>query len=234
MSDKIVKKSSIQDVVDIAKTQAGVSNSITLPQGVVDTISTIEPIVNRGSPSVLLNANSENDKTYPIPKGRFTGGAVTVNPQEKIVTPTTKKQTITADTNRTLKKVTVQPTPLYKVQTGTFTLTSGTNAIAKTSWSITGLSFKPEGVIIGRQKLGFGNGYTIVTMTNATHGTSGYGVAENDGTASNKAPGCIVNTAISLGTNSVSVSAPKVTTPDGTIKDARFFGKTYVYVIWGK
>lgn len=234
MADKYVKKSSIQQVVDVAKMQAGVSDSLTLPQEVVDTINAIEPIVNQGSPSVLLSANSTNDKTYSIPKGRFTGGTVTVNPQEKTVTPTTKKQTIKADTNRALKKLTINPTPTYKVQTGTFTLQRGTNAIAKTSWSVTGLSFKPEGVIIGRQILGFGDGYTIVTMTNATHGTSGYGVAENDGTSSSKAPGCIVNTAISLGTNSVSVSAPKVTTPAGVTKDARFFGKTYVYVIWGK
>lgn len=224
MADKCVKKSSIQGVVDIAKTQAGVSDSLTLPQGVVDTINAIESIVNRGSPSVLLSANSKNDKTYPIPKGRFTGGTVTVNPQEKTVTPTTKKQTIEADANRALKKVTVQPTPLYKVKTGH-------TAVLKNATSISiNVDFKPEGAIIAYSYYERVNDYSrIVAVTNDKHGTSTYGVSGGGGAR----PGGRVQTPVTLGTNSVTVTDPTYLNPRGTSKAGLFSG-IYVYVIWGR
>lgn len=226
MASKYVKKSSIQGMVDIAKTQAGVNDSLTLPQGVVDTINAIEPIVNRGSPSVLLSANSENDKTYPIPKGRFTGGTVTVNPQEKTVTPTTKKQTIAADTNRALKKVTVQPTPLYKVKTGH-------TAALKNATSISiNVDFKPEGAIISYSSYGSVNNYSrIVGVTNSLNGLSMYGFSQG-GSATAK-PGGRVQTPVTLGTNSVTVTNPTYLNPSGTSKAGLFSG-IYVYVIWGK
>lgn len=228
MADKYVKKSSIQGVVDIAKTQAGVSGSLTLPQGVVDTITAIEPIVNRGSPSVLLSANSANDKTYPIPKGRFTGGTVTVNPQEKTVTPTTKKQTIAADTNRALKKVTVQPTPLYKVASGYFAYDS-----AKVSWSIT-VPFVPEGAALMHGYFAGTDKDNIVGVASEKSGTY-YGTTVGGGVGLGYRPGGRVITPLSIDkankkvyiTNAVYLSKSGNTVAC-KLKDV------YVYVIWGK
>lgn len=182
---------------------------------------------NRGSYSETLTATKSS---VTVPRGVYSGGAVVVTPQSKTVDPQATAFTVNADSGKALTSVTVRGIDTYSVCAGTWTASNAS------SFSVSGLSFKPEGAImVAISNLGYNN---VVAVSNDKHSTSNYGVATPN-TGSHNAK--INNAGIVLGNSGVTCSGLKSTysyyssvSGNTTVtKDAKFNG-TYYYCIWGK
>lgn len=213
------KQSSLESVADAIRGRNGKIETMEFPSEFESEIDRLDKVNNEGSPSVTLR---EGLYEHILPPGRYTGGSVSVVPEEKTVTPKTTAQTVTASANKVLKKVTVNAVPLYKVYTEVLV---GKSSLK--SWSKTGLDFKPEGaVIVDMGRTGTTESYRIRGVR-AGSGLSSYGVARSSST-----PGAYVKTPITLGENSVSINAPKV--QDGSNEKAGVLGGYYYIFVWGK
>ena len=225
---KWCKKSSLDAVANALRVQSTASGSLSFPNGFVTAIKNNMVIpTNRGSYSDTLTTTKSS---VTLPRGVYSGGSVGVTPQSKTVDPQTAAFTVNADSGKALTSVTVRGIDAYSVYAGTWTASDAS------SFSVSGLSFKPEGaIIVAISSLSYNN---VVAVSNDKHSTSNYGVAVPN-TSSNNA--VINNAGIVLGNSGVTCSGLKSTyswyssvSGNQTVtKDAKFNG-TYYYCIWGK
>ena len=219
------KKSSLDSIAAAIRGRSGKNNLLSFPNDFKDEIDALEIVQSKGSPSETLDATT---KIYTIQKGRYTGGSVSVIPDtSQELTPSSSSQSISGQNGKTLAKVKVKAVPLYKIAEGLLQPSS-----SRTSWSLTGLSFQPEGAImVALGSVDLLKTYGIAGITNDLHGTSGYGYARSY--SSSGAPGAVVSSPISLGTDSVSITNPQVTDPSkGT--QAGLLSDPYYYCVWGR
>ena len=203
------KKSSMQEVASAIKSASGNSHAITFPDQFVSRVNNLELVEQKSNPSVTLH---KDNTSYTLPKGRYNGGTISVTPEAKTVTPTNAVQSVQASANKALSQVTVSALPGFRVLTGTYD--TGSSTIVTSSWTVSGINdFTPMGAVI--MKAGLTNTNNICAGVASEKKGSYYGV-----TTSSSTPGGTLSSGITLGTNSVTITAQ--------------FEGVYRYVIWGK
>ena len=241
MADKYCKKSSLKALADEIRVRNGDSSNTKylFPNEFESTISGLLIPTQRGAPSKELKTN---DVSYTIPKGVYTGGSVYVDPIDypTIVQSSSSQQTIRDTTNnKPLKKVTVAAANSHPVAVGTWRV--GTKN--PSSMSITGLSFKPIGVIVlSSSTLSPSSPYYFIRWFCALSNGTIYGYARGRASTSRDFLGAKINSA-SVAFSQGSVSLSNIICNDKTYgnQTAYFFQSSttaannwpYFYYIWG-
>ena len=238
-TDKYCKKSSLEALADEIRVRAGESSSTkyTFPNGFETAISGLVIPTQRGAPSKELKTN---DSSYTIQRGVYTGGSVTVDPIELTANPSSSQQTIKDNTNnKPLKKVTVNAANLYQVATGVWQSSTKNPS----SMSVSGLSFKPVGVIVlTLSTLASSSPYYFIRWFCALSDGTVYGYARGRTSTSRTFLGAkIVSASVTFGNNSVSLSNI-VCNDTGYGNQTSYFyqhsttaanNSRYFYYIWG-
>ena len=203
-TDKYCKKSSLEALADEIRVRNGDGSSTKylFPNEFESTISGLLIPTQRGAPSKELKTN---DSSYTIQKGVYTGGSVFVDPIELTANPSSSQQTIKDSTNnKPLKKVTVNAANLYQVAVGNWRGTTKN----PTSWSMSGLSFKPAGIIFLTDSiLSSSSPYYFIRWFCALNDGTVYGYCRGRTSTSNNFFGAkIVSASVTFGNNSVSFS----------------------------
>ena len=218
MAKKYCKKSSVQALANEVKTRKGSSNNIQ-GRSIASDIENLVIPTQRGAPNTVLTTSSPSTT---ILRGKYTGGAVSVEPQAKTATLTSSGGYVYGDNNRPLSAVTVPASNVFQVVTGSITPSNGA-----TSLSITGLSFAPKGFIavLANASGGVGNPYIGGI---AYSGNTVYGVAAG----SSAANGCPITSA-SVSVLSGSVTVSNIVATDSSAFSAKFTNKLLEYMVWG-
>ena len=138
MANYYCRKSSLEAIAAAIKTGLGLASSTKIK--VSDFASRIGSFViptNRGSPTETLNTSKTS---YPILKGKYTGGTVSVTTETKTATLSQGGSTVTPSSGKVLEKVTVPARDVFVAKSGLLTPTS------INTFTITGLTFKPIGI----------------------------------------------------------------------------------------
>lgn len=219
MAKKYCKKSSMQAVAGEVKTRKGSSSNI---QGnnIASDISNLVIPAQRGSPTTVLTASSTS-KT--IQRGKYTGGSVSVVPQDATATLSKSGGNVSVASGKTLASVKIPASNLFQSVSGK--IKPGSSA---TSIGLSSLSFRPVGAIFA---LTGGTGSTrkptITYVAYAPQVTYGNIISgANYG-------GAMVNAAtVSVTDNSITIG--NIRGVDGsTSYTGNFLGAEYSYFVWG-
>lgn len=216
MDVKHIKKSTVQTIVNKLKGRDPSISSV-LGSEIADKISQLE-MVQSINPTATLD---KNNSSYTIPKGRNSGGTVSVVPQQKTATISTSTVTYSGDAGKVLTKLTVPALNNHPFDIRT--LSPGSNA---TSVTISELSFKPVGIfinIIGSTS-GSATKYAIAGVY--CDGTTTNGIAEFSSTQNG-----VVITSASISTTSTSITLSNIKASDNG--SCKFRGVNYYCVVWG-
>ena len=219
MSKRYCKKSSVQSVADEVKTLKGSSSNI---QGnnIASDISNLVIPEQRGAPEAVLTASSTS-KT--IQRGKYTGGSVSVVPQNATATLSKSGGNVSIESGKTLASVKIPASNLFQSASGTITPSSNATSIG-----LSNLSFRPIGAIFA---LTAGSGATrkpkITYVAYTQQGMHGNIISgANYG-------GAMVNAAtVSVTDNSITIS--NIRGVDGsTSYTGDFLNAQYSYFAWG-
>lgn len=208
MADKYCKKSSLEALADEIRVRNGDSSSTKylFPNEFESTISGLLIPTQRGAPSKELKTN---DSSYTIQRGVYTGGSVFVDPVsyegQNAINPSSSQQTISDSTNKKpIKKVVVNAANLYQVSVGNWRGTTKN----PTSWSISGLPFKPVGLIfLTDSTLTSSSPYYYIRWFCALSDGTVYGYARGRTSTSKTFLGAkIVSASVTFGNSNVSFS----------------------------
>lgn len=219
MAKRYCKKSSMQAVADEIKVRGGFSDKI---QGsyMATEISNLEKPVDRGSPSVTLTASSPS---YTVQEGKYTGGSVSVVPQNATATLSQNGGYVQTEEGKTLASVKVPAKNTYSYSTGKITPASGATSI-----SISGLSFYPSYiVVVNTSRPSVLRNSQIATVYCDKNGTVKGAFPNNSAYV-----GSVTSASASFGSNSVSISNV-VGVRNGTTFNGAFANVEYSWFAWG-
>lgn len=221
MAKKYCKKSSMQAVADEIRVRGGFPSTYKIQGSYMATeISNLEIPVNRGSPSVTLTASNPS---HTVQEGKYTGGSVSVVPQNATATLSQNGGYVPIESEKTLASVKVPAKNAYSYSTGKITPASGATSI-----SISGLSFVPSHIIVvNTSKPSTLTEKKIVTVYCDKSGTVG-GVFPNNSAY----VGSVTSASASFGSNSVSISNV-VGVRNGTTLNGVFANVEYSWFAWG-
>ena len=186
-------------------------------------IGDLEIPIQRGSLSKELKTN---DTSSVIQRGVYTGGFIYIDPQAKTARLTQNSSTITDENNKPISSVKIPAKNMYSVFQTTITPTD--NA---TSFSVTGLSFRPVGIVIQQSKHTSKIGkltspYFIVGIFNASGVVVGL-----SGSASNYY-GVMQSATVSISNGAITVS-DMVANRNGTSEAVKFDNTEHTCFVWG-
>ena len=229
MAKKYCKKSSIQAVADEVKTRAGISQATPMAFGDIDdTIVGLVIPTARGAPSTVLTASNPSTT---IQRGKYTGGSVSVVPQNATATLSQNGGYVQVESGKTLASVTVPAKNTAQVVTGTFKPSSNATSVTIADQAIT---FTPQGVYLAlavgvsgteRTSPKFLIGY--FTADGTVVGITGY---NSSGTP--KYYGRVTSLTADFGNGYVTLSNIS-TNRNGITETANFHNKDYAYIVWG-
>lgn len=224
MSKKYCKKSSMQAVADEVKERAGYYSGTTIQGNSIDfVIERLELPVQKGAPEVILTAQSPS---YEAEGGKYTGGSVSVVPQNATATLSQNGGYVPVESGKTLASVKVPALNIRRVHYGRFKPSSGATSI-----TIDSLPFKPLGIFLNFTESTTQNSPKIISF--AYDNGSVYGRA----VSTTRAGGNITEASVSRTTTApYSISITNIKAAEGSthsVYAANFIGNFYVYVIWG-
>lgn len=218
MAKKYCKKTSMQSVADEVKTRQGSSSNI---QGsnIASDVSNLVIPTQRGSPTTVLTASSASKA---IQRGKYTGGSVSVAPQDATAQLSQNGGYVPTESGKTLASIKVPASPVKQIKEGT--VTPSENA---TSVSIDGLTFKPVGAIVA------------LTGTGTTYSTPKIAFVAYDngsvyGNVVSSTYGGAMVASVSAAITDTSITLSNIVAKDGsTTYNGNFVGGQYVYFVWG-
>lgn len=221
MAKKYCRKSSIKAVADEIRVREG-SSSTDKVQGsmMYYRIQNLELPVNYGSPNTVLTANNQS---HTVLMGKYTGGSVSVTPQNATATLSQNGGYVPIEDGKTLASVKVPAKNAYSYSAGKITPASGATSI-----SISGLSFTPLCIVV------------VNTSKPSTLRENQIAVVYCDksgtvrGVFPNKSAyvGSVTSASASFGSNSVSISNV-VGVRNGTTINGAFANVEYSWFAWG-
>ena len=218
------KKSSVQSVVNEVKTRKGSSNSIR-GSNIASEINDLVLPTQRGAPNTVLTAGNPS---VTIQRGKYTGGSVSVVPQNATAVLSRDGGNVPIESGKTLASVTVPARNVVSYASGKITPTDKV-----TSVQITGLSFSPIGFIVmctGPNYKVKGSSDVFATVCCYKQG-NGY---ISTGFLPNKSAylGVVTSASATFGSNSFSVSNI-VGSRNGTTINCMFRDREYSWFAWG-
>lgn len=219
MSKKYCKKSSVQSVADEVKTRKGSSSNIRGDNIASDIRNLVIP-TQRGAPDTVLTASSTS-KT--IQRGKYTGGSVSVVPQNATANLSKSGGNVSIESGKTLASVKVPASNLFQSASGTITPSSNATSIG-----LSNLSFRPIGAIFA---LTGGSGSTnkpkITYVAYTTNGVYG-----NIISGANYGGAMVTDASVSVTDNSITIS--NIRGVDGsTSYTGNFLNAQHSYFAWG-
>lgn len=219
MAKKHCKKSSMQAVAGEVKTRKGSSSNIR-GDNIASDISNLVIPAQRGAPETVLTASSTS-KT--IQRGKYTGGSVSIVPQNATATLSKSGGNVSIESGKTLASVKVPASNLFQSASGTITPSSNATSIG-----LSNLSFRPVGVIFA---LTDGSGATnSPKITYIAYAPSGiYG---NIISGANYGGAMVTDASVSVTDNSITIS--NIRGVDGSTSYTGNFRNTqHSYFAWG-
>lgn len=222
MAKRYCKKSSLTSVANETRTRNGTSAQIAF-NNLATTITNLAIPTDRGAPDYVLTGASPSQNLL---KGKYTGGSVSVVPQNATAVLSRDGGNVTIESGKTLASVTVPAKEVYSYAKGLFTPSD-----KATSISISGITgFTPEGIIVFATNPSHSN-YTLESRATFVIKCIGNSV---DGclTADSGYKGRITGASVSYG-STVTISNI-VGTRNGSSVSPYFRGREHAYFIWGK
>ena len=227
MAKRYCKKSSVQSVVNEVKTRRGSSSNI---QGsnIASEISGLVLPTQMGAPSTVLTASNPS---VTIQRGKYTGGSVSVVPQNATAVLSRDGGNVPIESGKTLASVTVPARNTFSYIAGSTTFQSDS-----TSFAISNVTFTPKGAIITCTKtngLGFFDGEKAVEglciIVNGNNTTSVDGIIYGSGYR-----GRITSASMTKSGNNLTINSILGTVRGSSVSP--YFGDKnaeYSYMIWG-
>lgn len=220
MAKKYCKKSSMKAVADEIRVREGASSTDKVQGSMMYyRIQNLELPVNYGSPNIVLTANNQS---HTVLMGKYTGGSVSVVPQNATATLSQNGGYVPIESGKTLASVKVPAKNVKSVATGS--LTPSKNA---TSITVSGLSFRPVGMAVVLQR-----GSTSVVKPKIG------GFIYNNGQINGIAAGgttygsYLTSVSASITDNSITLSN-FVVSESGSTFTANFINYQVAYMVWG-
>ena len=207
-------------VVDELRVRNGTVLAIPFDQ-IVPTINGLVIPAQRGAPNTQLTVNAPS-KT--IERGIYTGGSVSVNPQNVTAVLTAAGNTVTGENGRPMSSVIIPAANVFSYAVGTIT-----PADKSTSISISGLSFTPVGfaLLVTNATSKYTLEYSAILNLFCAGGTV-------DGclTAQSGRRGKVTGASVSFGSGSVSISNITAVR-NGSSVSPYFRNSEHSYFVWG-
>lgn len=218
------KKSSLENLAQTIKNVSNDQTSLQFPEDFITKINNIKLIELKSNPNIILN---KNNLTYTLPQGQYTGGSVSVIPEELTITPTNSNQPIN---DKILKKVTILPieNSNYKIETQLYTVSS--KATNLNVFFPNSQISNPEGAMI--VNLWANNEGVILTQTSILNETANYGVTRKP-LSGTEAPGGVVKSPLQYTANSIYCNNPTIIPPNGSTTTGKFYQGRYYCILWG-
>lgn len=218
------KKSSVQSVADEVKVRKGSSSSI---QGsnIASEINGLVLPTQRGAPNTVLTASNPS---VTIQRGKYTGGSVSVVPQNATAVLSRDGGNVTIESGKTLASVTVPAKNVVSYASGKITPADNV-----TSVQITGLSFSPVGFVVmctnpNYKMSGSNNAVATVCCYKSGSGYLATGFMPNRSAYL----GVVTSASATFGSNSFSVS--NITgSRNGSTINCIFRDREYSWFAWG-
>lgn len=227
MAKRYCKKSSVQSVANEVKVRKGSSSSI---QGnnIASEINGLVLPTQKGAPNTVLTASNPS---ATIQRGKYTGGSVSVVPQNATAVLSRDGGNVPIESGKTLASVTVPARNTFSYIAGSTTFQSDS-----TSFAISGVTFTPKGAIITCTRVnGIGffdrekavEGLCIIVNDNNT--TSVDGIIYGSGYK-----GRITSASMTKSGNNLTINSI-LGTVEGSSVSPYFCDKNaeYSYMIWG-
>ncbi len=218
------KKSSVQSVVNEVKTRKGSLSSI---QGsnIASAINGLVIPTQRGEPNTVLTASNQS---VTIQRGKYTGGSVSVVPQNATAVLSRDGGNVTIESGKTLASVTVPASNVVSYASGKITPTDKV-----TSVQITGLSFSPTGFIVMCTNPNYKTSGSYDVFATVCCYKQGSGYVSTGFLPNNSAYlGVVTSASATFGSNSFSVSNI-VGSRNGSTINCMFRDREYSWFAWG-
>ena len=212
------KKSSVQSVANEVKVRKGSSSSI---QGnnIANEIDGLVLPTQRGAPNTVLTASNPS---ATIQRGKYTGGSVSVVPQNATAVLSAAGGNVTIESGKTLASVTVPASNVRQTVSGEIIPTNNATSI-----SISNLDFRPVGIWVScSYTSGFLGRPDMIAWACYNNGSSAGYLTDY-----NYAGKLVTSISASITNTSITISSISGSGATGKFKGGTS-GK-YVYFVWG-
>lgn len=227
MAKKYCKKSSVQSLANEVKIRKGSSSGIQGSSIASDIDALILP-TQRGSPDTVLTAENP---FATIQRGKFSGGSVSVVPQNATATLSQDGGYVSIENGETLASVKIPATNLSAVEYKDIPMASG-----QSSFSVSNLLFSPVGyAIFLSSDVQSGSNYKDINIAGLIQTKSGVLAGRTllkSSDSKHKDGYEVISTSATFASNSVSVSNI-VASNGSTSYNCAFANTHYICVVWG-